>query len=84
MSKVYPPYSATALTSICASIQSVAYAMCTEEWAAWKLGWNIRLLTVVYTVMSVLQIIVNLQGNISKYNKHLLRKANRAYAFASY
>ncbi|RVW24761.1 WAT1-related protein [Vitis vinifera] len=49
LSKVYPPYSATALTSICASIQSVAYAMCTEEWAAWKLGWNIRLLTVVYT-----------------------------------
>ncbi|KAL6345979.1 hypothetical protein AAG906_025259 [Vitis piasezkii] len=51
LSKVYPPYSATALTSICASIQSVAYAMCTEEWAAWKLGWNIRLLTVVYTVI---------------------------------
>ncbi|KAL6345958.1 hypothetical protein AAG906_025238 [Vitis piasezkii] len=50
LSMVYPSYSATALMSICASIQSVVYALCTErDWSAWKLGWNIRLVTVVYT-----------------------------------
>eukprot|EP00261_Vitis_vinifera_P033621 XP_019074864.1 PREDICTED: WAT1-related protein At1g68170 [Vitis vinifera] len=50
ISMVYPSYSGTALTCVCAAIQSVVYAMCAEkEWSAWKLGWNIRLLTVVYT-----------------------------------
>ncbi|KAJ9703964.1 hypothetical protein PVL29_005304 [Vitis rotundifolia] len=50
LSMVYPSYSATALMSVCASIQSVVYALCTErDWSAWKLGWNIRLVTVVYT-----------------------------------
>ncbi|RVW85754.1 WAT1-related protein [Vitis vinifera] len=49
LSMEYPPYSATALMSLCASIQSVVYALCTERhWSAWKLGWNVRLLTVVY------------------------------------
>ncbi|KAJ9703975.1 hypothetical protein PVL29_005313 [Vitis rotundifolia] len=59
LSMVYPSYSATALMSVCASIQSVVYALCTErDWSAWKLGWNIRLVTVVYTVRSFLQILL--------------------------
>uniref|UniRef100_F6I0J3 WAT1-related protein n=1 Tax=Vitis vinifera TaxID=29760 RepID=F6I0J3_VITVI len=57
LSMEYPPYSATALMSLCASIQSVVYALCTERhWSAWKLGWNVRLLTVVYGVRCFLQI----------------------------
>ncbi|RVW24778.1 WAT1-related protein [Vitis vinifera] len=50
ISMVYPSYSGTALTCVSAAIQSVVYAMCAEKkWSAWKLGWDIRLLTVVYT-----------------------------------
>ncbi|XP_022725401.1 WAT1-related protein At1g68170-like isoform X2 [Durio zibethinus] len=50
MSKKYPcPYSSTALMCIMGAIQSIVYALCTEkDWNQWKLGWNIRLLTVVY------------------------------------
>ena len=48
---VYPSYSGTALMCISAAIQSAVYGMCAEkDWSAWKLGWNIRLLTVVYIV----------------------------------
>lgn len=52
MSDRYPcHFSSTALMSVMASIQAVVYALCTEkDWSQWKLGWNIRLLTVVYTV----------------------------------
>ncbi|KAM7250312.1 hypothetical protein ACFE04_022195 [Oxalis oulophora] len=51
MSKEYPcPYSSTALMCGMASIQSVVYALCVErDFLQWKLGWNIRLFTVVYT-----------------------------------
>ncbi|KAK9286181.1 hypothetical protein L1049_014564 [Liquidambar formosana] len=51
MSDRYPcHFSSTALMSVMASIQAVVYALCTEkDWSQWKLGWNIRLLTVVYT-----------------------------------
>ncbi|OMO55873.1 Drug/metabolite transporter [Corchorus capsularis] len=51
MNKNYPfIYSSTALLCISASIQSTIYALITESnWSAWKLGWNIRLLTAFYS-----------------------------------
>ncbi|KAJ9703972.1 hypothetical protein PVL29_005310 [Vitis rotundifolia] len=51
MGEKYPfDYSSTALMCATASVQTVVYAMCKERnWSAWKLGWNIRLLTVAYT-----------------------------------
>ncbi|CAK9160437.1 unnamed protein product [Ilex paraguariensis] len=51
MSEQYPcPYSSTALMSLMGSIQGVVFALCTErDWGKWKLGWNIRLLTVAYS-----------------------------------
>ncbi|KAF3440493.1 hypothetical protein FNV43_RR18777 [Rhamnella rubrinervis] len=49
MSEEYPPYTATALMCVFASIQTTVYAMFSErDWSKWKLGWNIRLLTVLY------------------------------------
>ncbi|XP_054801109.1 WAT1-related protein At1g68170-like isoform X2 [Prosopis cineraria] len=50
MSEKYPcHYSSTTLMSLSASVFSTAFALCTErDWAQWKLGWNIRLLTVAY------------------------------------
>ncbi|KAI9121803.1 hypothetical protein K1719_007193 [Acacia pycnantha] len=42
-------YSSTTLMSFAASVFSVGFALCTErDWNQWKLGWNIRLLTVAY------------------------------------
>ncbi|XP_062080242.1 WAT1-related protein At1g25270-like [Humulus lupulus] len=51
MSKDYPCYySSTALMSLMALIQTVAYALWTErDLNQWKLGWNIRLLSVAYS-----------------------------------
>ncbi|KAM1427996.1 hypothetical protein ACFXTO_020473 [Malus domestica] len=51
MGVTYPCYySSTALMSAMGSIQAVGYALCKErEWSQWKLGWNIRLLTVAYS-----------------------------------
>ncbi|PRQ20108.1 putative EamA domain-containing protein [Rosa chinensis] len=51
MSKTYPcVLSCTALVSVMATIQSVILALCMErDWSKWKLGWNIRLLGVVYS-----------------------------------
>ncbi|KAJ4721328.1 WAT1-related protein [Melia azedarach] len=51
MSKEYPyQYSSTALMCVMAAIQSIVFALCTEkDWSQWKLGWNIRLLTVAYS-----------------------------------
>ncbi|GLT41955.1 hypothetical protein SLA2020_159800 [Shorea laevis] len=50
MSEKYPcHYTSTALTCVMGAIQSVAYALCTEkDWSQWRLGWNVRLLTVAY------------------------------------
>ncbi|KAL5703711.1 hypothetical protein ACHQM5_022233 [Ranunculus cassubicifolius] len=47
----YPcPYSSTALMCIMGSIQAVVFALCVEkDWNQWKLGWNIRLLSVAYS-----------------------------------
>ncbi|KAL4363848.1 hypothetical protein GQ457_04G034460 [Hibiscus cannabinus] len=51
MSEIYPfTYSASALFCITASFQATVYTIITERnWSAWKLGWNLRLLSVVYT-----------------------------------
>ncbi|KAL6513161.1 hypothetical protein OROGR_020647 [Orobanche gracilis] len=50
MTDTYPcHYSSTALIAISGSIQAVIFALCMEkDWSQWKLGWNIRLLTVSY------------------------------------
>ncbi|XP_024959863.1 WAT1-related protein At1g68170-like [Cynara cardunculus var. scolymus] len=50
MSERYPcDYSSTALISMIGFIQSFIFAICNERrWSQWKLGWNIRLLTVLY------------------------------------
>ncbi|KAL5578293.1 hypothetical protein UlMin_019992 [Ulmus minor] len=43
-------YSCTALMTSMGAIQTLAYALCTErDWTQWRLGWNIRLLTVAYS-----------------------------------
>lgn len=51
MTKNYPCYySSTALMCLMGTLQSVVFALCVErDWAQWKLGWNIRLLTVAYS-----------------------------------
>ncbi|WCJ27846.1 nodulin MtN21 /EamA-like transporter family protein [Euphorbia peplus] len=51
MSKIYPlHYTNAALTSIMASFQCVIFSLCSERnWSEWKLGWNLRLLTVFYS-----------------------------------
>ncbi|KAL3635294.1 hypothetical protein CASFOL_019841 [Castilleja foliolosa] len=50
MSENYPcHYSSTALISTFGSVQAVGFALCTErDWSQWKLGWDLRLLTVAY------------------------------------
>ncbi|XP_022155994.1 WAT1-related protein At1g68170-like [Momordica charantia] len=51
MSEYYPcHYSSTALMSLMGSFQAVGFAFCVERrWSEWKLGWNIRLLSVAYS-----------------------------------
>ncbi|XP_062079522.1 WAT1-related protein At1g25270-like [Humulus lupulus] len=51
MTKIYPCYySSTALMSLMGLIQTAVYALWTErDLNQWKLGWNIRLLSVAYT-----------------------------------
>ncbi|XP_004485529.1 WAT1-related protein At1g25270-like [Cicer arietinum] len=50
MSERYPThYSSTALMSFWGSLLCIVFALCFErDWNQWKLGWNIRLLTVTY------------------------------------
>ncbi|KAL6179073.1 hypothetical protein ACLB2K_050589 [Fragaria x ananassa] len=50
MGEKYPSYySSAALLSFMAAIQSLGFALCVDrDWNHWKLGWNIRLLTVLY------------------------------------
>lgn len=52
MSKEYPSrYSSTALMSTAGAVQATVYGLCVErDWSQWKLGWNIRLLAVAYSV----------------------------------
>ncbi|GFY89313.1 nodulin MtN21 /EamA-like transporter family protein [Actinidia rufa] len=51
MVRNYPcPYSGTALVICMGAIQATVFALCMErDWNQWKLGWNIRLLTVTYS-----------------------------------
>ncbi|KAL4302032.1 hypothetical protein GQ457_10G021950 [Hibiscus cannabinus] len=51
MSEKYPCYySSTALTCLFGAVQSVVYALCVErDTSQWKLGWDIRFLTVAYS-----------------------------------
>ncbi|KAK3419885.1 hypothetical protein EUGRSUZ_G00636 [Eucalyptus grandis] len=51
MSEGFPhQYTSTALMTFMGSIQAAVYALCRErDWSQWKLGWNIRLLTVSYS-----------------------------------
>ncbi|KAK9167088.1 hypothetical protein Scep_002279 [Stephania cephalantha] len=83
MVKKYPsPYSSTALMCITSSILATIYALCTErDWSQWKLGWDIRLLTVAYTgvvatglMVTVMAWIVRLRGPlfVSIFNPLLL------------
>ncbi|XP_039015406.1 WAT1-related protein At1g68170-like [Hibiscus syriacus] len=50
MGEKYPYYySSTALISLIGTVQAVAFALCVErDMSQWRLGWNIRLLTVAY------------------------------------
>ncbi|KAG7017152.1 WAT1-related protein, partial [Cucurbita argyrosperma subsp. argyrosperma] len=50
MTKIYPcQYSSTALMCVMGAIQGLAISICVErDWKQWKLGWNIRLLTVAF------------------------------------
>ncbi|KAK2996041.1 hypothetical protein RJ640_002660 [Escallonia rubra] len=52
LSQRYPyHYSSTALIAVMGSLQGVVFALCVErDWSQWRLGWDIRLFTVVYTV----------------------------------
>jgi len=54
INKVFPSHhSSTALMSLMAAIQASAFALYVEkDWNQWKLGSSIRILTVVYTVIS--------------------------------
>ncbi|TQD99928.1 hypothetical protein C1H46_014432 [Malus baccata] len=64
MTRDYPcQYSSTALMSIMASIQSTAFALCRErDWSQWKLGWDIKLFTAVYSSMTLFVAIFNPLG----------------------
>ncbi|KAG6645938.1 hypothetical protein CIPAW_08G157900 [Carya illinoinensis] len=52
MSERYPcHYSSAAVTCMMGAIQSAVFALCMDhgDWSQWKLGWNVRLLTVSYS-----------------------------------
>ncbi|MED6172903.1 hypothetical protein PIB30_054277 [Stylosanthes scabra] len=60
MSRAYPyPYSSTALMCVMGAILSVTFTFCLErDLSQWKLGWNVRLLTVAYAGIVVSGIMV--------------------------
>ncbi|MED6172906.1 hypothetical protein PIB30_054279 [Stylosanthes scabra] len=71
MSERYPSYySSTALVSLWAALLSTVYALSLEkDWSQWRLGWNIRLLTVAYSgivvsgmMMAVMSWCVHVRG----------------------
>ncbi|XP_047318876.1 WAT1-related protein At1g68170-like [Impatiens glandulifera] len=47
----YPcPYSSTALMMLFGALQASVYAIAMErDWSVWKLGWNLRLISVLYS-----------------------------------
>ncbi|KAG5000570.1 hypothetical protein AAZX31_08G180700 [Glycine max] len=60
MSERYPcPYSSTALMSLMGAVLSISFAFCVErDLSQWRLGWNIRLLTVAYAGIVVSGVMV--------------------------
>ncbi|XP_057740545.1 WAT1-related protein At1g68170-like [Arachis stenosperma] len=60
MSRAYPyPYSSTALMCVMGAILSVTFTFCVErDLTQWKLGWNVRLLTVAYAGIVVSGVMV--------------------------
>ena len=62
MSKEYPcHYSSTALMSTAGAIQATAFGFCFErDLTQWKLGWNIRLLAVAYSVYILILVIITM------------------------
>ncbi|XP_057756578.1 WAT1-related protein At1g68170-like [Arachis stenosperma] len=60
MSSAYPyPYSSTALMCFMAALLSVIFTFCVErDLSQWKLGWNVRLLTVAYAGIVVSGVMV--------------------------
>ncbi|KAK2664067.1 hypothetical protein Ddye_002641 [Dipteronia dyeriana] len=62
MSERYPcQYSSTALMCLMGSIQATVYALCMEkDRDQWKLGWNIRLLTVAFSGIGASGLMVTL------------------------
>ncbi|KAL2907046.1 hypothetical protein RDABS01_005756 [Bienertia sinuspersici] len=48
LSKIYPnPYSTTAMMNVMGSLQAILFALFADhDWQHWKLGWDIRLVTV--------------------------------------
>ncbi|GMQ01751.1 hypothetical protein CsSME_00048285 [Camellia sinensis var. sinensis] len=55
MIREYPClYSSTAMIIFCGTIQAVVFGLCMErDWNQWKLRWNIRLLTVIFTILII-------------------------------
>ncbi|XP_057433679.1 WAT1-related protein At1g68170-like [Lotus japonicus] len=52
-------YTTTTLISFWASVISIVFALCTErDWSQWRLGWNVRLLTVAYAGIVVSGLVV--------------------------
>uniref|UniRef100_A0A7N0TWT7 EamA domain-containing protein n=1 Tax=Kalanchoe fedtschenkoi TaxID=63787 RepID=A0A7N0TWT7_KALFE len=83
MSDRYPcQYSCTAILSVMAAVQATVFALCTErDWSQWRLGFNIRLFTVLYSgsfvsgmMMSVIAWCVRMRGPlfVSVFNPLLL------------
>ncbi|KAI9087217.1 hypothetical protein K1719_030852 [Acacia pycnantha] len=62
LSKEYPKHhSSTALMSTMGAIQATVFALCIDrDWSQWRLHWNVRLLTAVYSgvVASGIMVIV--------------------------
>ncbi|KAL2907048.1 hypothetical protein RDABS01_005758 [Bienertia sinuspersici] len=52
LSKIYPnPYSTTAMMNVMGSLQAILFALFADhDWQHWKLGWDIRLVTVSVSV----------------------------------
>ncbi|XP_027338630.1 WAT1-related protein At1g68170-like [Abrus precatorius] len=60
MSERYPcPYSSTALMSLMGALLSISFAFCLDrDLSQWRLGWNVRLLTVAYAGIVVSGVMV--------------------------
>ncbi|KAF3781445.1 WAT1-related protein [Nymphaea thermarum] len=64
LSEHYPhPYTSTALLCLMAAIQSACFAgICDKEAAAWKLRWDVKLLTVIYAGVMVSGLMLTLSS----------------------